>query len=116
MEHGSTSRRDTPDDPADGDTPPDDPLAVRVGALDDRAGFYVADNGVGVPETRREQVFDHGYTTMPRGTGYGLAIVRDIADAHGWSVSLIEPAEGGARFEFVTRSTDRTTTDSAGSD
>ncbi|MBC9987694.1 MULTISPECIES: PAS domain-containing sensor histidine kinase [unclassified Haloferax] len=116
VEHGSTSRRDTPDDPADGDTPPDDPLAVRVGALDDRAGFYVADNGVGVPETRREQVFDHGYTTMPRGTGYGLAIVRDIADAHGWSVSLTESAEGGARFEFVTRSTDRTTTDSAGSD
>ncbi|ELK55343.1 11-domain light and oxygen sensing his kinase, partial [Haloferax sp. BAB-2207] len=33
VEHGSTSRRDTPDDPADGGTPPDDPLAVRVGAL-----------------------------------------------------------------------------------
>ncbi|POG56136.1 PAS domain-containing protein [Haloferax marisrubri] len=92
--------------------PPDDPLAVRVGALDDRTGFYVEDNGVGIPEETRERVFDHGYTTTPRGTGYGLAIVRDIADAHGWSVSLAESAEGGARFEFVTQPGRPQTTDS----
>ncbi|QOS13990.1 receiver/sensor box histidine kinase (plasmid) [Haloferax gibbonsii] len=96
--------------------PPDDPLAVRVGALDDRSGFYVADNGVGIPEEIRERVFDHGYTTTPRGTGYGLAIVRDIADAHGWSVSLAESAEGGARFEFVTPSERSTATDSGALD
>ncbi|MGB9954975.1 PAS domain-containing protein (plasmid) [Haloferax prahovense] len=96
--------------------PPDDPLAVRIGALDDCTGFYVEDNGVGIPEEIRERVFNHGYTTTPRGTGYGLAIVRDIADAHGWSVSLAESVEGGARFEFVTQSGRSTTTDSEGSD
>ncbi|WP_424009366.1 PAS domain-containing sensor histidine kinase [Haloferax denitrificans] len=116
VEHGSTSRRDTPDDPAERDTPPDEPLTVRVGTLDDRTGFYVADNGVGIPENIRERVFDHGYTTTARGTGFGLAIVDDIADAHGWSVSLAESAEGGARFEFVTQSEGLAATGSAGTD
>ncbi|MDS0242406.1 MULTISPECIES: PAS domain-containing protein [unclassified Haloferax] len=103
VEHGSTGSRDSPDDAVEHGTPPDEPLTVRVGSLDDRTGFYVADNGAGIPENIRERVFDHGYTTTPRGTGYGLAIVDDIADAHGWSVSLGESAEGGARFEFVTQ-------------
>ncbi|ELZ88629.1 PAS domain-containing protein [Haloferax sulfurifontis] len=116
VEHGSTSRRDTPDDPAERDTPPDEPLTVRVGTLDDRTGFYVADNGVGIPENIRERVFDHGYTTTARGTGFGLAIVDDIADAHGWSVSLAGSAEGGARFEFVTQSEGLAATGSAGTD
>ncbi|RDZ62016.1 histidine kinase [Haloferax sp. Atlit-12N] len=109
VEHGSTGSGTSSDDPL---ASSDDPLAVRVGALDDRIGFYVEDTGVGIPEETREHVFDHGYTTTPRGTGYGLAIVRDIADAHGWSVSLTESAEGGARFEFVTQPGRPQTTDS----
>ncbi|RDZ42424.1 histidine kinase [Haloferax sp. Atlit-10N] len=112
VEHGSTGSRIPSDDAVEHAEPPDDPLAVRVGALDDRIGFYVEDNGGGIPEEIRERVFDHGYTTTPRGTGYGLAIVRDIADAHGWSVSLAESVEGGARFEFVTPSGRSTATDS----
>jgi signal transduction histidine kinase len=73
-------------------------VTVRVGPMD--AGFYVADDGPGIPEGERESVFDVGETSQADGTGMGLAIVEQIAGAHGWTVSLAESADGGARFEF----------------
>ena len=45
-------------------------------------------------------MFESGYTTSETGTGFGLAIVERIAEAHGWEVTLIESESGGARFEF----------------
>jgi two-component system OmpR family sensor kinase len=47
-------------------------------------------------------VFDPGETTDPDGTGFGLTIVERIAEEHGWSVSVTEGSEGGARFELRT--------------
>ncbi|MDT3433987.1 PAS domain S-box protein [Haloarcula sp. 1CSR25-25] len=72
---------------------------VRVGALD--GGFYVADDGVGIPPEDRDGVFDNGYTTSEDGTGLGLTIVEEIAHAHDWAVSVTESETGGARFEFL---------------
>ncbi|MBV0925650.1 PAS domain-containing sensor histidine kinase [Halomicroarcula limicola] len=76
-----------------------DAVTVTVGMLAD--GFYVEDDGVGVPESEREAVFEMGYTGSDGGTGYGLYIVETIADAHGWSVRATESESGGARFEFT---------------
>jgi len=76
----------------------DGDVTVEVGSMS--GGFYVADNGPGIPEAKREQVFDHGYADNG-GTGFGLAIVKSIADAHGWEIHLTESADGGARFEFL---------------
>lgn len=74
---------------------------IRVGALEDRPGFYVADDGSGIPEEDCDTVFDSGYSTADDGTGFGLAIVSEIADAHGWTITVTESQEGGARFEIV---------------
>jgi len=63
--------------------------------------FFVEDDGCGVPEGRRESVFDAGETTRTDGTGFGLPIVKQIAEAHGWEVELTESFDGGARFEFT---------------
>ena len=75
-----------------------DPVTVTVGALAE--GFYVADDGVGIAESETEKVFESGFTTAEDGTGFGLDIVRTIADAHGWRVTVTESESGGARFEF----------------
>ncbi len=74
-------------------------VTVRVGTLDD--GFFVADDGPGIPEAKREDVLEFGYSTDPQGSGYGLAIVERIADAHGWDVTVTDSESGGARFEIV---------------
>ena len=110
VEHGSTSpRSQTPEDAVEhsstsNQTQSDDTaehggadVTVTVGALDD--GFYVADDGHGIPESMRETVFEAGYSTAEDGTGFGLRIVERVADAHGWTVDAAESEGGGARFE-----------------
>ena len=75
----------------------DDTVTVTVGTLSD--GFYVEDDGDGVPEDI--DVFEMGHSTAEAGTGIGLAIVAQIADAHGWDIDLTESESGGARFELT---------------
>jgi PAS domain S-box-containing protein len=74
-------------------------VTVRVGPLDN--GFYIADDGPGIPETERERIFEHGYTTREDGMGYGLSIIRSIINAHGWHIAVTESEDGGTRFEVT---------------
>ncbi|WP_158059131.1 sensor histidine kinase [Halorussus halophilus] len=76
-------------------------VSVVVGALP--SGFYVADDGTGVPPSKRETVFEAGYTTASEhgGAGLGLAFVRELADVYEWECSVTESETGGARFEFT---------------
>ncbi|MFC6794175.1 sensor histidine kinase [Halobaculum halobium] len=74
---------------------------VHVVVESTAGGFAVADDGPGITESDRDSVFDHGYTTREEGTGFGLSIVREIAQAHGWTASVTASETGGARFEFV---------------
>ncbi len=76
------------------------PTTTRTNAAATR-GFYVADDGPGIPDDERASVFDPGYSTDDDGTGFGLSIVEQIAEAHGWSVRVSEAHDGGARFEVV---------------
>lgn len=69
-------------------------------AATDTVGFYVADDGPGIPPSEREDVFRSRFTTAADGTGLGLSIVDAIASAHEWSVTVTESSAGGARFEF----------------
>jgi signal transduction histidine kinase len=61
----------------------------------------VGEDGQNVPPEEREQVVDRGFTTASEGTGFGLAIVEGIAEAHGWTVAVGECEGGGARLEFT---------------
>lgn len=74
-------------------------VTVSVGTVDD--GFYVADSGSGIPESDRKEVFEAGYSTSEEGTGFGLRIVKQAADTHGWDVTVTESQQGGARFEVT---------------
>jgi PAS domain S-box-containing protein len=76
-----------------------DDVTVSVGSMN--RGFYVADTGRGIPDADRKAVFEAGYSTSDEGTGFGLRIVSQVADAHGWEVTATESEQGGARFEFT---------------
>jgi signal transduction histidine kinase len=101
VEHGSAiGRRSDDGGPPDEDAPErGGGVTATVGRLPD--GFFVADDGRGVPPEEREQVFAPGYSTADDNTGLGLAIVEQIAEAHGWRVALTASDGGGARFEFT---------------
>ncbi|OYR53636.1 hybrid sensor histidine kinase/response regulator [Halorubrum halodurans] len=81
----------------------DDDVTIRVGDLED--GFYVADDGPGIPEGIRDDLFEPGQSGSEGNTGFGLAIVKEIVTAHGWEIAAVEPESDGARFEI--RGTDR---------
>jgi signal transduction histidine kinase len=74
-------------------------VTVRVSPLEDAEGIYVADDGPGIPEDERDDVFEMGVSN-DGGTGLGLAIVERVVSAHGWSVSAGESEHGGAQFEM----------------
>jgi PAS domain S-box-containing protein len=95
VEHGSASSR-----PSAGDARHDgSPVTVRLAGLDDGDGFAVEDDGPGIPAADRDHVFERGFSTDRDGTGFGLAIVRHVAEAHEWTVRATESDAGGARFE-----------------
>jgi len=75
-----------------------DGVRIRVGDLED--GFYVEDDGSGIPESVRDGLFEPGESGVADNTGFGLAIVQEIATAHGWTVEAVDAVDGGARFEI----------------
>ena len=74
-------------------------ITVTVGDCED--GFYVEDDGPGVPPASRETIFEPGYSSTTDGTGFGLSIVKQVVGAHGWEIQLVDGADGGARFEIT---------------
>lgn len=74
-------------------------VTVTIGDIDD--GFYVADDGPGIPEAKRQNVFELGYSTAADGVGFGLSIVNELVEAHEWEIDVTESADGGARFEII---------------
>jgi len=107
VEHGSANSRSQTDDPVEHGSATDQPatgepsVTVTVGTTE--TGFYVEDDGPGIPDDEKVRVFDQGFTTDTDGTGFGLYIVQALAEAHGWSVSVADAErETGARFEIDT--------------
>jgi signal transduction histidine kinase len=76
-------------------------VEISVGVLDDNTGFFVADNGTGIPVEDRKAVLESGFSTSSDGTGLGLAIVTEIVAAHEWQIRVTSSDEGGARFEIA---------------
>jgi signal transduction histidine kinase len=94
VEHSSTS----PPSQAQEDAPGrDEELTVTVGRLED--GFYVEDDGSGIPAETRKTAFETGDSGLASDTGLGLQIVAQIVDAHGWEIRIADA--DGARFEIT---------------
>jgi PAS domain S-box-containing protein len=74
-------------------------VTVTIGGLND--GFYIDDDGPGIPSDERDAVFEAGYSQSTDGTGFGLSIVEQIVTAHDWNIRVTDGADGGARFEIT---------------
>ena len=61
----------------------------------------VTDNGSGVPDAKRTEVFLPFYTTKPSGTGVGLSFARQVMLAHDGTITLDDAPGGGARFTLL---------------
>ena len=76
-------------------------VTVTVGELAGTSGRYIEDDGPGIPADDRETIFEAGFSTAEDGTGFGLSIVKQVAEAHGWEIQAAASSDGGARFEIT---------------
>jgi nitrogen fixation/metabolism regulation signal transduction histidine kinase len=81
----------------------DEPIVVLALAREPNGHFRleVRDNGPGIPDDRREDIFLPFYTTHKGGSGVGLSFARQVALAHGGSICALEAPEGGANLRMV---------------
>jgi two-component system sensor histidine kinase PilS (NtrC family) len=78
-------------------------LSVRDRDRENRIDLHVIDDGVGVDEAQREQIFEPFFTTHSRGTGLGLYIARELCEANGAHIELLN-SQTGADFCISGRS------------
>ena len=72
---------------------------------DNSAQIIYEDNGVGIPENEKEQIFTEGYG---KGTGYGLFLIKKMCEAYNWTIKETGTPEKGARFEITVQHTQKT--------
>lgn len=118
VEHSSTSSRPGADDSVEqsstGNRPgaddsvehADPDVVIEVGVLADADGLYIEDDGPGIDEEHRDRIFEHGYTDSENGTGFGLSIVRQIVQAHGWEISVTDGSVRHSSAEDEPRDAD----------
>ena len=81
-----------------------EPAIVILDVAREPGGHFrieVRDNGPGIQEDRREDIFLPFYTTHKGGSGVGLSFARQVALAHGGSICALDAAEGGANLRMV---------------
>jgi signal transduction histidine kinase len=76
-----------------------DEVRVELASAGGRMVLRVIDQGAGIDENARENLFDAFFTTRSHGTGVGLAVVKRIADEHEFSVQVGSQDGRGATFE-----------------
>ena len=85
-------------------TADNDDAIVVLGLARESNGHFrieVRDNGAGIPEDRRDDIFLPFYTTHKGGSGVGLSFSKQVALAHGGSICALTAPEGGANVRLV---------------
>jgi signal transduction histidine kinase len=76
-------------------------IRVRASKRNNEQAFIeISDNGPGVPQANRAEIFKPYFTTHPEGTGLGLSVVQQIVQAHGWEIVCIPNEPVGALFRI----------------
>lgn len=74
-------------------------VSVRC-AVGGGVDVLVDDDGPGIPDDVRVSIFEPFFTTKQRGTGLGLAVTREIVEAHRGDIACEARSEGGTRFRI----------------
>jgi two-component system, NtrC family, sensor histidine kinase PilS len=77
-------------------------IVSRPGYMGDAVICELADDGPGIPAELRGQIFEPFFTTRPGGTGLGLYIARELADANAAALDLL-PKGPGAQFRITLK-------------
>lgn len=78
-------------------------VAARSGYSPGHVILEVQDDGAGVPQANRGQMFEPFFTTRPGGTGLGLYVARQLAESNGASLELVDRSGPGALFRIVAQ-------------
>ncbi len=75
-------------------------ISIRARAVKNGVEMIFEDNGPGIPEDRRESIFEPFFSTKEGGTGLGLTVSYNIVTAHGGTLDLIQGRGSGACFRL----------------
>jgi len=87
-------------------TPPGGNIMVSADAADGELVFTVADNGIGIPQTEHQRIFERFYRVDEArsrdvgGTGLGLSIAKHIVESHGGRIWVESAVGQGSKFYF----------------
>jgi signal transduction histidine kinase len=82
--------------------PPKGQIRLRASKRNNEEAFIeISDNGPGVPQANRAEIFKPYFTTHPEGTGLGLSVVQQIVQAHGWDIECLPNDPAGALFRIA---------------
>jgi PAS domain S-box-containing protein len=92
-------------------TPAGGRVRIHAEPLDKFVRFIVEDTGIGIPSQHIGRIFERFYRVprenQPGGAGLGLAIAKEIVDAHGGTISAESQPEKGSRFSFTLQRADK---------
>jgi len=94
-------------------TPPGGKVRISAEPMDKYVRFMVEDTGIGIPAEYQVRVFERFYRipreNQPSGAGLGLAIAKEIVDAHGGTIAVESKPGQGSRFSFTLQRADEPT-------
>ncbi len=81
-----------------------DKIKISNEESDEKIICSIEDDGKGIPDEKKEEIFDRGYTTdEERGTGLGLFLLRDLVETYGGKVEVQDSELDGARFDIYLK-------------
>ncbi|MFW6305303.1 MAG: PAS domain S-box protein, partial [Candidatus Saliniplasma sp.] len=84
-------------------------IKVSSQEMGDEIRYTIEDDGKGISEGKKEDIFYRGYTTdKKRGTGLGMFIVRMLLNSYGGRIEVKDSDMGGARFDVYLKKLGRT--------
>ncbi len=79
-------------------------IRIHLNVVDDEVRCIIEDDGRGIPDEKKDKVFDKGYTTDEgRGSGLGMFLTKTLLETYGGDIEVKDSELGGARFDVTLK-------------